>query len=376
MAAASHHPRVLVVSTDPAHSLGDALGTELGHDPTAVAAGVDAAQLDPRTRLERSWADVRGYLVALLAWGGLDAVEAEELAVVPGLDELFALAEVTERAADGRWDLVVVDCAPTGETIRLLSLPDVLTWYVERLFPVSRRVMAAVRPVVSGLGGAPLPSQRAIEAIERLHGHLATTSAVLTDPARTSVRLVITPEALSLAEAQRTATSLALFGYHLDGVVVNRVIPPELDHPYMARWKEIQAAHIDAIDVAFGHLPIHQAPLFDDELLGVSALERMGASLWSGTDPVGGRTPPRQISVRTTPDGAHLHVPLPFAATGDVDLARRGEALVLRVGSHTRSVALPVALARAQIRGAGITDGDLVVRFAPDAATEAGPDGG
>lgn len=250
-ACAARRERTLVFSTDPAHSLGDALDLEVGSAPTEVAEHLSAQQLDARERTEEAWEDIRSYLVEVFDWAGVDGIEAEELAVLPGLDEVFGLVDLKAHATSGQWDTVVVDCAPTAETIRLLSLPDVLGWYMDRVFPMTRRVNRVVGPVVSRMTRLPVAGDHVFGAADRFYARLEGVKELLTDATVTSARLVVNPERMVIAEARRTYTYLALFGYAVDGVVVNRVLPEAVRDPWFDRWKAVQAEHLAAIDAAF-----------------------------------------------------------------------------------------------------------------------------
>ncbi|MFT5222615.1 MAG: arsenite-transporting ATPase, partial [Glaciecola sp.] len=257
--AAAAGKRVLITSTDPAHSLSDAFDQPLQDGPTPILGDVGgdgtgrllAQQIDAQARLEHHWRDVRDYLVELLAFGGVGEVQAEELVLLPGLDEIFSLIDLRKQVESGEHDLIVVDCAPTAETLRLLALPDALRWYVERMLQPGRRVAKAVRPVVNRLGGAPLPQDEVFGAVESIHADLARVHAILQDATRSTVRLVVNPERMVVAEAIRTATSLALFGYAVDAVIVNRVLPDEITDPYLAKWKLRHAEHLATIESSF-----------------------------------------------------------------------------------------------------------------------------
>src|SRR6266496_3096352 len=240
--------RTLVLSTDPAHSLADSFDLDLGTEPTAVAAHLWAEQIDSQARLEANWRAIQDYVVSLLNWGGTDVVEAEELSVIPGLDELFSLIDINRYHEQGRYDLLVVDCAPTAETLRLLSLPDALSWYIDRIFPSSRRIATVARPLLGRFGNLPpIASDAVFSAVERLYRNLERVRALLAEPESSSVRLVVNPEKMVVAEARRTYTYLSLFGYQVDAVVVNRLLPDDVTDPYFGKWKEIQADHFRAI---------------------------------------------------------------------------------------------------------------------------------
>jgi arsenite/tail-anchored protein-transporting ATPase len=370
--AAAGGQRVLITSTDPAHSLSDAFDTPLGDDVLAVAERLDALQIDAQTRLERHWRQVRDYLVELLAWGGVGEVQAEELVLLPGLDELFALIDLHQQASSGEYDLIVVDCAPTAETLRLLALPDALRWYVERVMQPGRRVARAVRMTGRTVGGVPVPEDEVFSAVERVHADLAAVHTLLQDTSRSSIRLVVNPERMVVAEAMRTATSLALFGYGIDAVVVNRVLPEEVTDPYLARWKERHATHLATVREGFAPTPVLTAPLFDDELVGVEGLASLADALYGEQDEVAVLHEARPLEVDRTDEGYLLRVALPFAAKDDVDLARRGAELHVRVGAAKRTIPLPTALRRCDVAGARLRDGALEVRFQTPAPAAAG----
>ncbi len=367
LAARAGH-RTLVLSTDPAHSLGDALDLPLGPTPVRIAEGLDAVQFDALRRFEESWSDVRGYLVSLLRRGGLDDVAAEEVVVPPGVEEVLALLEVRALAATGAWDVLVVDCAPTAETLRLLALPAALRWYVDRLVPSHRRLAGALRPLLGRELGDLLPDDAVVTAASRLAEALADVQELLGDASTTSVRLVLTPEAVVLAETRRTFTSLALYGFAVDGVVVNRVIP-DGDDPWRAGWAAVQAEHLAETRRSFAGVPIRTVPYLPREPRGIAALGDLGEALYAGDDPVAGVPAEPPMTVRTAEDARILSLALPLAATADVDLARVADDLVVTVGGHRRVLALPEALRRAVVGGAELRDGRLDIRFVlPDPA--------
>ena len=365
LATAASGLRTLVLSTDPAHSLADSFDVPLGPEPTAVAPGLDAVQLDAQARLEDNWRDIQDYLVALLRWSGIGEVQAEELSVLPGLEEIFSLIDVQRFAAQGAYDVIVVDCAPTAETLRLLSLPDALGWYMERIFPVERKVARVVRPVLGQMTSMPLPDDGLHGSVEGLYRNLEEVRDLLADTETTSVRLVTNPEKMVVAEARRTYTYLSLFGYHVDAVVVNRLIPDDVTDPWFDRWKARQAEHLAHIADSFGDVPLLTAPLFDDEMVGIDRLRRLAAELYADDKPHEVLHVGSPLSFEPLGEGWLLTVALPFVAKGEVDAFNRGDELYIKVGAHTRSILLPAALRRCQLAGASLADGHLAVRFAP-----------
>jgi arsenite-transporting ATPase len=278
-----------------------------------VAPDCWAQQLDALERMESSWGEIRSWLVEVMDWAGLSAMEAEELAILPGFEELVALLEIDRLAGCGRYDVVVVDCAPTAESIRLLSLPDLLSWYMDRLFPASRRLTRLVRPVLARVSDLPVASGEVFDAVERFHHHLEEVRRLLTDAERTSVRLVLTPERMSVAEARRTHTYLALFGYHVDAVVANRVLPPEGRGAFLTSMRAAQRVQLDCIDEAFAPLPVLRAAHAPGEVLGAGALLEHGRGLWAARDPLDDLCPGRGLELDHRDGVAVLSIELPRA---------------------------------------------------------------
>ena len=366
-AAAARGSKVLVLSTDLAHSLADALGVRLGAAPTEVDTGLYGMQVDAQRAFEQTWRNIQAYLAGMLERAGVDALQAEELTVLPGAEEVLALLEVSRQVTGGPWDLVVVDCAPTGETLRLLALPEALSWYVERVFPAQRRALRAVRPLLSRVSGPVVPREDVFDAVERLHRELLQVRAVLTAPS-TSVRLVLTPEAVVVAEARRTLTSLALYGYRVDALVANRVFPAS-DDPFLAGWARAQAEQLEGVRRDAGGLPVMVAPYRPAEPVGLAALTAFGQELYDGADPGQDVADlPELLEVRRTADGFELSLALPLAHKEDLDLTRAGDELTVTVSGHRRVLALPSALRRCRVAGGRLVDGRLVIRFEPDPA--------
>jgi arsenite-transporting ATPase len=355
--------RTLVMSTDPAHSLGDSFELEIGSDPTQISDLLWAQQIDAQERLEDNWREIQDYMIQLMNWAGTETIQAEELTVLPGLDEIFALIDVKTHVESGNYDVLVVDCAPTAETLRLLSLPDVMQWYIERIFPVERRIVKTVRPIMSRMTTLPIAGDRVFDAIERLHRNLDAVKKILTDETTSSVRLVVNLERMVIAEARRTYTYLGLFGYRVDAVVVNRVLPPDVTDPYFGKWKDIQAEHLATVRESFEPVPILSARLFDREMVGVSLLEEMGSEVYGGLDAAEILYRDEPIRVRKRGTGYVMQIRLPFASRDDMDIHRRGEELFVRVGAYKRNLILPQTLKRMTVREANFAGDQLEILF-------------
>lgn len=362
--------RTLVLSTDAAHSLGDAFGQTIGSEPTEVAERLWVQQIDAQRRFEMSWQDIQTYLVSVLDAAGVDPITAEELTVIPGAEEVLALLELLRQATSGAWDVIVVDCAPTAETLRLLALPEALGWYMTRVFPVERRVVKALRPVLTRAAGVPMPGDTVFDAIQRLHDDLTRVQQLLAAPSA-SVRLVLTPEAVVLAEARRSLTTLSLYGFRVDGVIANRVFPTGGADAWRDRWVAAQQRLLIEVRESFADVPIWLSAYQPEEPIGVEQLAEFAAAAYAGADPLALPTGDGPMTITRTETGAVLRIALPFAQKQDVDLARHGDELVVTVGSYRRLVALPARLARHSVAGARVQGGGLQVRFLNDAEERA-----
>jgi len=355
--------KTLLMSTDPAHSVADALGTQLSPDPVEVATNLWAEQLDPQQRLEENWRDIQQHAISVLQWAGIEEIEAEELSVIPGLDELFALADVKRHHDEGPYDCVVVDCAPTGETLRLLSLPDIIQWYMDRVFPVERRVMGALRPVARRMTSFPLPDDNVYQAVRRFYDRLEGVRKVLTDGDTTSVRLVVNPERMVIAEAKRTYTYLNLFGYRVDAIVANRLLPEAVSDPYFDRWKELQRGHLTTIEEAFAPLPILTARLREQELIGGDLLADLGREIYGRDDAAGVLYREDPMAISKSGSTYVLTLRLPFTARDELELSAKGDELFVKVGSYRRTIMLPKVLGSRRITSAHLRDERLEVVF-------------
>lgn len=360
--------RTIVLSTDPAHSLADSFDVPLGPVAASIAPNLSGQQLDAQERMEESWHDIQGWLKEVFAWAGVEGLEAEELSVIPGLDEVFALSDIKQHATSGEWDVVVVDCAPTAETIRFLSLPEILARYMERLFPVGRQVNKVVSPVLSRITSLPMASDGVFDATRAFYDRLEGVRELLVDPERTSVRIVVNPERMVISEARRTYTYLSLFGYRVDAVVANRLLPDSIADPWFERWKALHLEHLAAIEEGFAPLPVLKVELAPAELVGLDALRAFGSSLYGELDPASRLHEGQPLRVTRRGGRTTLALDLPFADRDDLELGRRGDELLIKVGPYRRAVTLPDSLRTKAVRDASLKQGTLKVVF------EGGPD--
>jgi len=355
--------RTIVLSTDPAHSLSDSLDTELGAEPTPCGDNLFGQEVEAQQEMERHWEAVQGWLGELLAQRGVDHISAEELTVPPGMDELFSLLQIKHHHETEEYDAIIVDCAPTGETLRLLSFPDVASWWLEKVFPWEKRVVAAARPFARTFLDVSLPSEAVFDDVQRLVHNLVAMNGILRDRASTSLRLVMNPDRMVIREAMRTFTYLNLYGYLTDAVVVNRLFPPDVDGGYFAAWRGVQQEHMELVSSAFSPVPILQAPFFDQEVIGPEMLDRLGDELFA--DREAGALLHQELSQELVADNgsATLRLPIPFAEKGDIDLKKIGLEVIVRVGGQKRTIILPPAMAAYRPRTARFEGGALEVLF-------------
>jgi arsenite-transporting ATPase len=354
--------RTLVISTDPAHSLSESLGVALGADPVQAGEGLWGQEVKAQEEMERHWSGVQEWLGELLMERGVDRISAEELTVPPGGDELFALLRVQAHHESGEWDVVIVDCAPTGETLRLLSFPDVARWWIDKVFPFERQLMAAARPIARSLLDISLPGRAVFADIERLSQSLIAMNAILRDRTHSTIRLVMNPDKMVIGEAMRTFTYLNLYGYLTDAVIVNRLFPAGVGE-YFADWRRVQEEHLELVDSAFAPVPVLRAPYFEQEVVGPAMLDRLRTELFGDSDPSAVLHDALAQELEVLDEGARLRLDLPFADKGDISLKKIGLELVVGVDGQRRTIMLPPAMAAMRPAGATFEDGALEIMF-------------
>jgi arsenite-transporting ATPase len=360
--------RTIVLSTDIAHSLADAFDVPLGAEPTRIVQNLDGQEPDVYYNIARYWRTIQTYVSELFAWRGLDEVMAEEMTVLPGMDELGNLLWISDHVDSGKYDVVVVDAAPTGETLRLLSLPDASRWWIERIAPIGRRMTKLGRPMLEMVLGIPIPRDEVFAAAERLLERLADVHRLLSDPDQTSVRITLALDKLSVAEARRSYTYFHLFGYPSDMIIANRVLP-ENAGPFFATLREAQQGYLPIVEQEFGPVPVRTVPQFDHEMVGIDRLREIGKALFGDGDPTAVHYRGQPYQVTRENGGYVLQVELPFTDRGELQLSRRSDELVLQVGAWRRTLVLPRALIDAPTKGAKMDDGTLRIQFEAPART-------
>lgn len=359
--------KTLVMSTDSAHSLADCFDLQLGSEPSRIADNLYGQEVDARNELLKSWGNIKKFISSTLQSRGVDNIVAEELSVFPGMEELFSLLLVKRYYREAVYDLVILDCAPTDSTMRLLSFPDVLNWYLKKVFPVQRQVVKIARPLASKALGFNLPDEGVFDDIRSFILALDGIQELLTDSAITTVRFVVNLEKMVIKEAQRAYTYMGLFGYLVDGIFVNRVLPDEMGDPYMKHWKEVQKEYYRLVEESFSGSRIMSAKLFDKEMLGIERLGEFGSHIFGDSNPAEVMCDRRPIAITKTKGDYLLSWHIPGVSKDEIDMWTKGENLILKTPRYMRNMVLPAVLAGKSIAGASFKDDYLTVTFSGEA---------
>jgi len=359
--------KTLVLSTDPAHSLADSFDLELGHEPQLVRPNLWGAELDALMELEGNWGAVKRYITQVLQARGLDGVQAEELAILPGMDEIFGLVRMKRHYDEGEYDVLIIDSAPTGTALRLLSLPEVSGWYMRRFYKPLQQVSVALRPLVEPffrpIAGFSLPDKEVMDAPFEFYQQIEALEKILTDNTVTSVRLVTNPEKMVIKESLRAHAYLSLYNVATDLVVANRIIPEQVTDPFFQRWKENQKQYRQEIHDNFTPLPVKEVPLYSEEMCGLEALDRLKDTLYRDEDPTQVYYHETTVKIVQDKNQYTLELYLPGIPKDQVQLTKTGDELNIRIGNHRRNLVLPQALAALQPSGAKMEDDYLKIKF-------------
>ncbi|MSP14071.1 MAG: ArsA family ATPase [Chloroflexi bacterium] len=362
--------KTAVISTDAAHSLADSFDIPLGPELVQIGPNLWGQEMDVLHQMDVHWGKVQDWLEELLSWRGVDSVVASEATVLPGMDELASLLQIVYLVDSHEWDVLVVDAAPTGETLRLLSMPDVAQWYLTRIFPVQRKANQLVGPLIGRLTDLPMPKDEVFQSIEELVKQLNRMQEILTDPELTSMRLVLNPEKMVIKEAQRTFTYLNLYGFPTDMIVENRIIPEDVRDPHFDTWKVQQAKYTELVEQAFSPVPIFKAPLFDQEVVGIEMLRKMAEAIYGERNPTTVFFRGKTHEIKSVDGGYTLELSLPFVTKEEVKLSRVGDELIIRLGNWKRHIVLPRALVNLQIQRARLEQDTLNLFFANSQGTK------
>ncbi len=361
--AAKKGNKVLVISTDAAHSLRDVFDQELGPEPVKVAKNVYAQEIDVYYSVDKYWGKLTNYIQSVFNWMEVDDILAEEFSVFPGMEEVASFLWVYNHYKEGDYDVIIVDSAPTGETLKLLSLPDVARWWLVKVFPIERKLLKVVRPALKVVSDMPLPEDDTYNAVENLFTQLNLIHKVFSDPEVTSIRLVLNLEKMVINETQRAYTYLNLYGYPVDSAIVNRVMPKELDHPYFDELKKFQKNYMKEVKQLFNTIPIHEAPLVSKEVLGKDALLEFGKALFSDEDPSQIFYQGKPYEIVKEGEIYSLIINLPFVSKKEVKLNQIGDELTIQIENQRRNIFLPKFLAKLNVNKANLENGVLKVTF-------------
>lgn len=355
--------KTLVISTDPAHSLSDSFEYTLDKKPVKIRKNLYGEEIDTQQMIEENWGVVKDYMTSLFNWEGIKEVEAEELTIFPGMEELFSLLEVKKWNDKKNFEVLILDCAPTSSTLRLLSFPEIMEWYMAHLFNIERKAMKIVRPLAMRFTSLPLPQDEVFSSIKILYHNLERMKEILVDPNRTSIRLVLNPEKMVIAESRRAFTYFNLFGLAVDAVIVNRVIPKKVEDPFFERWKVLQKNHLKEVEESFAPLPILKASLFDQEVLGFDLLLKLGKEVYGNKNPVGIFHKGPFLEITKKDSSYFLIIYLPFSKKSDFDILKKEGHLVVKVGEFKRNIFLPLSLALREPKKAQFEGNKLKIEF-------------
>lgn len=355
--------KTLVVSTDPAHSLGDSLDLKLSPEPMEIKKNLWAQEIDSVHEVEKGWGQVQSYLTLLFTSKTVKDITTEELTVFPGMEDLLSLLRILRYYKEKAYDVIIIDCAPTGETLALLSFPEMLRWWMDKLFPMKRKAIKIMKPIAEPILGIPMPSDSVMQEIDDIYHQLDEMKEILSNREITSIRIVVNPEKMVIKEAQRSFTYLNIYDFNVDAIVVNRVIPEDVTDPYFKVWKDIQKRYNEMIADSFAPLPLYNAPLFEQEIVGLEMLKRMGDVLYEGEDPIEIKYNTRTQTVRKDGDEYLLSIFMPFTKKQELSLNQKADELIVKVGQVKRNISLPRTLVNLSIKGAKFENETLILRF-------------
>jgi len=361
--------RTLIMSTDPAHSLADSLDVEgpLGPEPIQMTSTLDALEVSIYHDIQSNWGTVREHFSELMAEQGVRGILADEMSVLPGMEEAFPLLRIKKHEETNDYDLLVIDCAPTGETLRLLSAPETFKWAIGMIrgaeTMVVRPLLRPMSKVNQSLGKMVAPVE-VFEAVDDMFRQMAGVTDLLADPHKTSVRLVMNPEKMVIKESQRALTYLSMYGLTVDSVVVNKILPLDQDSGYLNHWKDIQQRYLQDVEQSFTPLPIHYVPYYPEEVVGLEKLGIMGQDIYGDANPTETYYSESPLEIAKHGQGAYsVRIKLPFADVEQLDLFQNGDEMVIQIGDFRRIMTLPTSLAGLEAGQAEMEDDWLIVPF-------------
>ncbi len=354
----------IVMSTDPAHSLADSLNLKIGNKPKKINEHLTAEEINVNEELKTNWGKIQQFITKFLKSRGFEDLMAEEFAVFPGMEELFSLLKLRSYAENEAYDVAIIDCAPTASTVRMLSMPDAIRWYMDRFFDIERRIVRTVRPIAERIAKIPLPTEEVYDSVEDLFYKVEGMKEILTDSKNASIRLVFNPEKMVIKESQRAYSYLNLFGFTVDSVIANRIYPDEIGDHYFDRWRAVQTKYLQEAKDIFDPLPMFTGKLFDREMVGLKLLHELANDIFGETDPsqVFHKEPP--IKMKQVNGRYLMSIHLPGTDKKDLNIWSAGDELIIEVGNYRRNILLPRSLAQKEVVEAKFKGDDLNIIFA------------
>ncbi len=355
--------KTLVISTDMAHSLGDSLDMDLTYKATRIKDNLWAQEIDVMHETEEGWGKVQKYLTKLFTSKAIKDISTEELTMFPGMADLLSLLEILRHYREGKFDVIIVDCAPTGETLAFLSFPEMLRWWIEKLFPVKKKVLKATGPLVESLFKLPMPSEQVLDEIDNIYYQLDGMKKVFSDRSTTSIRIVINPEKMVIKEAQRSFTYLNIYDFNIDAIIVNKIIPDSVTDGHFKLWRDIHKEYKKEIVERFMPIPIYYVPFFENEVIGIPMLNRMATEMFKGEDPTEIKYKGKTQEVSKDGEDYIMTIKMPFVDKGDLSLNQKNDELIIKIGSIKRHITLPRTLTTLSVKKAKFEEEKLKIRF-------------
>lgn len=360
---ANEGKRVLVVSTDQAHSLRDSFDIKLSNDPLKISDNLYAMEIDSVLENENVWGNIKSYIESLMVLKADKTIETEELLVFPGFEELLSLIKIKDIYDEGNYDVLIVDCAPTGETMSLLKFPDLFKWWMEKFFPIKRKGAKLAKPIIEATMKIPVPNDATFDDIERLYSKIDELHGLMLNKDIVSIRIVTTPEKIVVKEAKRSFSYLHLFDYNVDGIIINKIFSEDSLKGYFEKWSNIQKESIEDIYDSFKNIPIFKLELLGDELRRYEMLQEVGNKIYGEVKPENVLFNDKIFTVEKETDGYNFVINMPFVDKNQLNLSQKGDEITITIKNERRSFSLPTKLKSKEITGAKYSDGKLNIHF-------------
>lgn len=362
-ASAREGKKTLLVSTDMAHNLGDIFEVELEKEAVPVVPDLDILEIDPGYVMDQEFGEVKEAMLKLLSSTNAENFDFDQISILPGVDELFSLLKILKIYETRMYERIIVDCAPTGETLSLLKFPELLSWYMEKFFPIEKIAMRVLSPVSKRLFDLELPNRRAMSDIEKIYAQLIQLEELLRNREVTSIRLVSVPEKMVVEETKRNYMYMNLYNFQVDGLYINRILPEGMENAFFDEWMKIQGGYIKELEEVFGGIPIYKVPWFDSELTGIAGIERVEQEVLAGREIFAVHSDIQGERYEQTHEGYEMKLQLPFIQKEDIKLHESDSEVIVRIGNFKRNIPKPNVLRGHMLGGAKLDAGMLTIQF-------------